>query len=155
MYKQELPLLFPDDEAVASVAGRFFDPFEYLSLRHRDGLLKTEFTTPIGKLAYQVPCHLRVQNLGQKTKDILSLVPDTDIQPIERCSGHDGTYGVKTRFRDAAEKIARPVARAVERAEPDWFTSDCPMAGEQVAGLTANPVRYAHPIELLKMAYGL
>ena len=95
MFKQELPLMFPDDPAVALVRDNIFDPFEYLALRHKAGELRTDFKRSLGKIAYHVACHLRVQNLGLKTRDILQLVPDTTVEPIERCSGHDGTYGVK------------------------------------------------------------
>jgi len=154
MYKQELPLLFPGDEDVAAVAAAFFDPFEYLYLRHRAGRLDTNFSTSLGKVAYQVPCHLRVQNIGLKTRDVLALVPDTQVEAIERCSGHDGTYGVKKRFRRASEKIARPVVRKVAQAAPDHFTSDCPMAGAQiVSGLEQG--EYVHPMSLLRRAYGI
>ncbi len=45
MYKQELPLLFPDDEDVIKVQKAFFDPFEYLHLRHKEDALKTDFKT--------------------------------------------------------------------------------------------------------------
>ncbi|HEX7605270.1 MAG TPA: heterodisulfide reductase-related iron-sulfur binding cluster, partial [Usitatibacter sp.] len=38
MFKQELPLMFPDDTDVRSVQAAMFDPFEYLVARHRDGL---------------------------------------------------------------------------------------------------------------------
>ena len=95
MFKQELPLMYPDDEQVKAVQQAFFDPFEYLHLRHKEGLLKTEFQTELGEVAYQVACHLRVQNIGIKTRDILSLIPNTNIHTQERCSGHDGTYAVK------------------------------------------------------------
>ncbi|HKL62773.1 MAG TPA: heterodisulfide reductase-related iron-sulfur binding cluster, partial [Woeseiaceae bacterium] len=71
MFKQELPLLFPDDEQVAKVRDAMFDPFEYLSIRNRAGKLKTDFSQPLGKVSYQVPCHLRVQNIGQKTREVL------------------------------------------------------------------------------------
>ncbi len=98
MFKQELPLMFPDDEqVVARSQARIFDPFEYLMLRHKDGKLKTDFKKPLGKVAYHVPCHQRVQNIGLKTRDVLQLVPDTTVEVIERCSGHDGTYAVKKR----------------------------------------------------------
>jgi glycerol-3-phosphate dehydrogenase subunit C len=153
MFKQELPLLFPDDDSVREVGEAFFDPFEYLNLRHRDGNLRTDFTTSLGKVAYQVPCHLRVQNIGLKTKSVLELIPDTQVDAIERCSGHDGTYGVKVRFRAASMKIARPVISRVEKSECDHFTSDCPMAGAQiVSGL--DGVKSEHPISLLRLAYG-
>ncbi|HJR72002.1 MAG TPA: heterodisulfide reductase-related iron-sulfur binding cluster [Gammaproteobacteria bacterium] len=155
MFKQELPLLFPDDERVQRVAQAFFDPFEYLMLRHREGLLKTDFAASLGKVSYQVPCHLRVQNIGLKTRDVLELVPDTTVQAIERCSGHDGTYGVKKEYAAVSRKIARPVARQVDGAAAQHFTSDCPMAAEQIATVAESEVAPTHPIELLRRAYGI
>jgi len=155
MFKQELPLLFPDDERVQRVAHAFFDPFEYLMLRHREGLLKTDFAASLGKVTYQVPCHLRVQNIGLKTRDVLQLVPDTTVQVIERCSGHDGTYGVKKEYAAVSRKIAGPVARQVDAAAAQHFTSDCPMAAEQIATVAEGEVEPTHPIELLRRAYGL
>ena len=80
---------------MAKVRDAMFDPFEYLMLRHRAGLLRTDFKRELGKISYHVACHLRVQNLGLKTRDVLQLVPETQVEPIERCSGHNGTYGVK------------------------------------------------------------
>lgn len=154
MFKQELPLLFPEDASIKRIAERIFDPFEYLMLRHKAGKLETEFSGSLGKISYQVPCHLRVQNIGLKTRDMLKLVPDTDIDVIERCSGHDGTYAVKTEFADTARKIARPVARRVDGGEFDHFTSDCPMAAEHIAQVSEGATA-THPITLLRKAYGL
>jgi len=154
MFKQELPLMFPDDTDVAKVRDAMFDPFEYLMLRHREGLLKTEFPNAIGKVSYQVPCHLRVQNIGLKTRDALQLVPGTEVEVIERCSGHDGTYGVKKRFRPMSKKIARPVVSKVDRAESDHFVSDCPMAAEQIARDTEKHTAN-NPMSLLRKAYGI
>ena len=155
MFKQELPLMFPDDAGVRRVANRIFDPFEYLMLRHRAGLLRTDFKRSLGKVSYHVPCHLRVQNIGLKTRDLLRLVPDTTVEPIERCSGHDGTYGVKKEFRAASMKIGRPVMQRIESAAADHYASDCPMAGEQIASGLATPREPEHPLRLLRLAYGL
>src|SRR6266446_2842756 len=91
MFKNELPLLFPDDAEVKEVSEAMFDPFEYFLLRKRDGLLKTDFKTALGKVSYHVPCHSRVQNMGQKTRETLQLIPGTTLNTVERCSGHDGT----------------------------------------------------------------
>jgi glycerol-3-phosphate dehydrogenase subunit C len=154
MFKQELPLLFPDDEQVRAVAHAFFDPFEYLMLRHREGLLDTSFEQSLGEVSYQVPCHLRVQNIGLKTRDVLQLVPDTRVKTIERCSGHDGTYAVKKEFHDIARKIARPVVRQVESADADHFTSDCPMAAAHIATVSDTTIA-EHPLALLRKAYGI
>ncbi|GIX30339.1 MAG: ferredoxin [Porticoccaceae bacterium] len=154
MFKQELPLLLPDDPDVKKVAERTFDPFEYLWLRHKAGLLKTDFKNPLGDVSYQVACHLRVQNIGLKTRDVLKLVPGTEVFPIERCSGHDGTYAVRTESHDASVRIARPVARQVAERKPDHFASDCPMAATQIAHV-AGSVLPEHPMSLLRRAYGI
>ncbi|MGD8511529.1 MAG: heterodisulfide reductase-related iron-sulfur binding cluster, partial [Gammaproteobacteria bacterium] len=155
MFKQELPLMFPDDEQVRKVGEAIFDPFEYLMLRHKHDKLRTDFKRSLGKVAYQVPCHLRVQNIGLKTRDCLKLVPDTEIETIERCSGHDGTYAVKSEFHDASVKIARPVVGKVKSSGCDHFTSDCPMAGDQIAHGVGADLKSTHPMSLLRHAYGV
>ncbi len=155
MFRQELPLMFPDDAAVQKVKGAIFDPFEYLMLRHKDGLLDTDFKIPLGKVAYHAACHQRVQNIGRKTFDILSLVPDTEVAIIERCSGHDGTYAVKSEHRAAALKIVRPVARKVDELDCNHYGSDCPMAGHHIANSLKSGKQPEHPLTLLRKAYGL
>jgi Fe-S oxidoreductase len=154
MFKQELPLMFPDDPDVAKVRDAMFDPFEYLMLRHKDGKLKTEFRNSLGKVSYQVPCHLRVQNIGLKTRDTLQLVPDTTVDVIERCSGHDGTYAVKKEFHEASKKIARTVVNKLKRADADHFASDCPMAAEQIVQ-DLDDHEANNPMSLLRKAYGI
>ena len=155
MFKQELPLLFPDDADVLKVANAFYDPFEYLAQRNKEGLLRTDFKTGVGKVSYHVACHQRVQNIGPKTRDVLSLIPDIEIQTIERCSGHDGTYGVKEETYDLAVKIGRPVANRVKKEEPDHFTSDCPIAGHHISNILGDDSGPTHPMSLLRMAYGV
>lgn len=154
MYKQELPLMFPDDEQVATVQKHFFDPFEYLMLRHKANLIDTEFPQPLGAVAYHVACHQRVQNFGMKTREFLKLIPDTEVTAIERCSGHDGTYAVKAETYEKAKKISRPVVRKVAEAKADAFGSDCPMAGRLIAdGLDEGDAE--HPISMVKRAYAI
>jgi Fe-S oxidoreductase len=155
MFKQELPLMYPEDADVQRVAGHMFDPFEYLMLRHAAGLLRTDFAAPLGKVSYHVPCHLRVQNLGLKTRDVLKLIPGTSVEVIERCSGHNGTYGVKQEYRAASVKIGRPVAQRVEAAKADHYSSDCPMAGHQIESILADKREPQHPLQLLRLAYGI
>ena len=155
MFKQELPLLFPEDADVRKVRDAFFDPFEYLMLRHKENKLNTNFKNSLGKIAYHVPCHQRVQNIGLKTRDVLSLVPDTTIEVIERCSGHDGTYAVKSECHDISVKICRPVVNKVKQAEVDHYISDCPMAGDQIQLGMGNGSSAESPFSLLRHAYGL
>ncbi|MHB1292178.1 MAG: heterodisulfide reductase-related iron-sulfur binding cluster, partial [Sulfuricella sp.] len=155
MFKQELPLMFPDDADVQKVKEAFYDPFEYLMLRHKEGKLKTDFKQPLGKVAYHAACHQRVQNIGQKTREALSLVPDTQVEIIERCSGHDGTYAVKKEFHAFAMKIVKPVVERVKKAEAAHYGSDCAMAGHHIENGLKDGSAPEHPITLLRKAYGI
>jgi glycerol-3-phosphate dehydrogenase subunit C len=132
-----------------------FDPFEYLMLRHKAGKLRTDFKTPLGKVSYQVPCHLRVQNIGLKTRDMLQLVPDTTVEAIERCSGPRrhlcGEEGIP---RDLGED--RPAGgepgregrgRSLRQRLPDGRRPDRARA--------QGRHRANHPADLLRMAYGI
>ena len=155
MFRQELPLMFPDDEDVQLVKRHLFDPFEYLWQRHQAGLLDLEFANPLGKIAYHAPCHQRVQNIGPKTRDVLKLVAGTEIEIVERCSGHDGTYGVKKASYAISRKIAKPVETRVKQAEAAHFASDCPMAAAHVAHGIGDSPHAESPISLLRHAYGI
>jgi Fe-S oxidoreductase len=163
MYKHELPLMFPEDADTRAVSEAFWDPFEYFVARNRDGLLKTDFGTPLGNVSYHVPCHARVQNIGRKTSDLLSLVPETKVTVIERCSGHAGTFGVKKEFHAMSMKIGTPVFKQMAQGGPDFISSDCQLAGHHIAqgikekqlGSTEGGPPLAHPLTLLRRAYGI
>ena len=168
MYKQELPLMYPDDPDTIAVRDALFDPFEYFVLRKKENLLKTDFKQPLGNVSYHIPCHSRVQNMGQKTREMLESVPGTKVSTVERCAGHDGTWGVKEEFFANSMKIGRPVFRQMaegpDGASPDFISSDCPIAGRHImqgmaeAGGEPGGKRHAeklHPLSLLRKAYGI
>jgi glycerol-3-phosphate dehydrogenase subunit C len=102
-----------------------------------------------------VPCHQRVQNIGLKTRDVLTLIPDTTIEPIERCSGHNGTYAVKREYHTVSMKIGRPVMNRVAALDADHYGSDCPMAGHQIENGLEGDKQPEHPLSLLRLAYGI
>jgi glycerol-3-phosphate dehydrogenase subunit C len=163
MFKQELPLMYPDDAEVQAVKKAMWDPFEYLMARKRDGLLKTDFKQPLGKISYQIPCHGRVQNIGKKTEEMLKMVPDTYVFTNERCSGHAGTFGVKKPTHEMAMKIGKPLFKKMadhpQGGLPDYISSDCPLGGHHIAqGFERNALgapTLKHPLSLIRMAYGL
>ena len=163
MFKQELPLIFPDDADTQAVKVAMWDPFEYFMARKRDGLLKFEFPKPLGNISYQIPCHGRVQNIGRKTEEMLKLIPETALNTIERCSGHAGTYGVKKQHHQMAMKIGKPVVKAMatmkDGSAPDFISSDCHLGGRHIAqGFEVSGVvvpTLAHPLTLVRTAYGL
>ncbi|WP_448506445.1 heterodisulfide reductase-related iron-sulfur binding cluster [Immundisolibacter sp.] len=155
MFKQELRLMFPGDADVQKVAARIFDPFEYLIARHKDGLLKTDFKQALGKIAYHPPCHLRVQNIGLKTREVFQLIPGTEVVAIERCAGHDGTYGVKVETHPLSMKIGTPVFNRVREIDPVHYASDCPIACKHIESGVGNGKPSEHPLQLLRLAYGI
>ncbi|MGR9107469.1 MAG: heterodisulfide reductase-related iron-sulfur binding cluster [Gammaproteobacteria bacterium] len=155
MFKQEIPLLFPEDEEVQAIRKRIFDPFEYLMLRHKEGKLDIRFQNSLGTVAYHVPCHQRVQNIGLKTRDVLSLVPGTSFEVIERCSGHDGSYGLKSQTHEIARKICRPVASKLQQIQADHFVSDCPLATHHIELCAEREPGGKSPFALLRYAYGI
>ena len=101
-----------------------------------------------------------MQNVGQKTREVLKWIPETSVNTVERCAGHDGTYGVKTEFFAASMKIGKPVFGQMAQTEPDYVISDCPIAGRWIQqGIdesgTPHHGRKEHPLTLVCMAYGL
>lgn len=137
-------------------------PFEYLVARHRDGLLKTDFKRALGRVSWHAPCHGRVQNIGRKTREMLEIVGqhvEVRLNVVERCSGHAGTYGVKTPTHPVAMKIGKPVFRSMAKDDPEVIASDCPLAGHHIAqgmAQAGTPAKgLQHPISLVRMAYGL
>jgi len=152
MLKHEYPVLL-DDEKARRLAERSFDLCEYLMRLHGEGRLKTDLKPIAQRIAYQLPCHLRAQNIGYKSRDLMQLIPGTRVQVIERCAGVDGTWGLKREYHDLSLKVAEKLFREIEQEPPDLVVSDCPLAGLQI--LQGTEKRPVHPIEVLARAYGL
>ena len=83
------------------------------------------------------------------------MIPDTKVSTIERCSGHDGTWGVKSEYFDTSMKIAKPVVKRLKEDDPDHVSSDCPIAARHLVQGMAEAREKQHPLTLLRMAYGL
>ena len=150
MLKQEYPRLLPGAETERVVA-RVHDLGQYLVKLHVEGKLEQSFATSLGRVAYHAPCHLRVQEIGFKARDLLRLVPGTTVEVLERCTGMDGTWGFKREFYDASLAVARPLLRDVDALDPDAVVPDCPLAALQIE--QARGRRVYHPVEALLAAY--
>lgn len=160
MFKQELPLMFPDDADVQAIKDAMWDPFEYLVARDKDGLLRKDFKQSLGTVSYHTPCHGRVQNIGKKTEEFLKLTPSITLNTVERCSGHSGLWGTRKQFHGMAMKIGKPVFKKMAEPAPDFISSDCQLAGHHIeqgiAQFSAGSKvpKNAHPITLVRIAYG-
>jgi glycerol-3-phosphate dehydrogenase subunit C len=149
--KNEYPHMLGTEQA-REVASRTYDICEYLMLRHKEGRLDTGFKSPAGRVAYHLPCHLRAQNIGYKSRDLMALIPGTEITMAERCSGVDGTWGFKKQYFDLSMNVALPLLREIDEARPDVTASDCPLACLQIEkGRGDKPL---HPIQIVRRAYG-
>jgi Fe-S oxidoreductase len=152
MLKQEYPWLLKS-EAANAVAAKTFDVCEYLMALHSQGKLDTRFVRGLGKIAYQMPCHLRAQNIGYKSRDLMQLIPDTTVRVFEKCAAIDGTWGLKDQYFDLSLKVAEPLLNGLREAAPDLTVSDCSLAGLQIQqGIRIKPL---HPVQVLEMGYGL
>ena len=109
----------------------------------------------VRKIAWHVPCHQRVQNIGPKTREVFQLIPDTTVETIERCSGHDGTYAIKRESHEFAVKIGRPVMSKVNESGCDHYTSDCPMAADHISTGVTSGKEPESPFTLIRAAYGI
>jgi glycerol-3-phosphate dehydrogenase subunit C len=152
MLKREYPWL-DDTEDARLVAAHTRDIFEYLHGLHAAGRLDTRFSRSLGEVTYHVPCHLRAQNIGLKSADVLRLVPGTTVNAIERCSAVDGTWGFKTQYYELSLKVAKPLFDAIDTAGGRTTATDCPLAALQIEQGTGRTPR--HPIQLLAEAYGM
>ena len=150
--KQEWPGLVGTDEA-RDVAAHVQDIGEFLAKERAAGRFTQALRVPQGKIAYHVPCHLRAQNIGAPFLGLLKAIPGTEVEPVERCSAFDGTWGMKAEYYDLSRKYAEKLVRALDEARADRLVSDCPLAGLNVTEALARvPV---HPVEVLRDAYGL
>jgi glycerol-3-phosphate dehydrogenase subunit C len=162
MLKFEWPLIVPGDQDVARLAKATYDISEYVVDIARNEGLAPGMKPIAGGITLHIACHARAQNMGQKAAEMLNLLPQADVQVIERCSGHGGAWGFKTPHFETAMKVGRPVARQARDAGKAFVTSECPLAGLHIRqGMDKlnpgddKPVLVDHPIQLLGRAYGI
>ncbi len=160
MLKFEWPLILPNDPAVKRLSEATRDITEYIvDIAKTEGL--ADGLSPLGgKVAVHLACHARAQNMGAKAAELMRLLPDPDVQVIERCSGHGGSWGVMRENFEVALKVGRPVARQIKKDAPQFYVSECPLAGMHIAqGIERVdgevPETAAHPVVLFARAYGI
>ena len=137
-FKREYPYLLKSD-AANTIADHTYDICEYLMMLHRDGRLSTDFHETTRTIAYQIPCHLRDQNIGFKSRDLMKLT-GARVSVIERCSGHDGSWGIKSEYFDMSMNMASRLGKKIQETEPDLIASDCPLSALQITQDTGKPV---------------
>ncbi|MCA6251339.1 MAG: glycerol-3-phosphate dehydrogenase, partial [Phenylobacterium sp.] len=163
MMKFEWPLILPENAAVAKLGAATRDICQYIVDLNRDLGLAPGLTPVEGGITVHHSCHARAQNMGARSADMLKLIPDTQVEIVERCSGHGGTFGVMKSTRPLAVKVGRPTARQVAQKGSAELCSDCPLACKHIGQLLADEEatasgpqpRQSHPIEIFARAYGV
>ena len=153
MLKKEYPFLLPGEDS-STVSAHTYDICEYLMVKlQKEQQLNTSFPQSLGHIAYHFPCHLKVLNIGYKSRDLLQLVPATQIKTIERCSGMDGTWGMKKEYHRLSLEIAQPLIKEIKDSAFDLVVTDCSLSALQIQQLIGS--KPIHPIQALHKAYGL
>ncbi len=152
MLKKEVPELLGTPEA-RLVASHVVDLMQLLDQRRRKKTLATDFTSPLGRIAYHAACHLRAQKIGAPGARVLGLIPDTEVRIIEECSAVDGTWGMKSQFYELGRRYAQRLVNGVSGADAGWVVTDCQLSARRIS--QENAVGVLHPVEVLAHAYGL
>jgi glycerol-3-phosphate dehydrogenase subunit C len=173
MMKFEWPLIVPENEDVKRLSAATRDITEYVvEIAKKEGL--ADGLQPLeGGVTVHIACHARAQNMGQKGAEMLRRIPDTEIQVIERCSGHGGSWGIMKENFEVALKVGKPAARKVAEQLAEQanrkvggqagghVVSECPLARDHLLQgaerLSDQPLKSStaqHPIELMARSYG-
>jgi glycerol-3-phosphate dehydrogenase subunit C len=150
MIRVEYPRLLGTEDA-KKVAAQTMDPMEFLAGLASKGKLNKDFKTGAGTISYHMPCHLRAQNVGYKTRDVLSLLPETTVRVVEECSGHDGTWSMKKENFEQSLKWGSRTFQAMAEGDPKTTCSDCPLAAIQIE--QGNGRRPLNPMQILARSY--
>ncbi|HEX9593559.1 MAG TPA: anaerobic glycerol-3-phosphate dehydrogenase subunit C [bacterium] len=150
-FKKEYPDLLGTPEA-ARLSENTLDLFEFLFTLKQAGTLDRDFSRPMGTIAYHIPCHLRDQNIGFRSRDIMKLIPETQVRLIDKCSGHDGTWSMKRENFAFSMKIGQKLFDSIGESEPDIVASDCPLSCLQIHQGTGR--KAYHPAQVVAAAYG-
>jgi Fe-S oxidoreductase len=158
MIREEYPELLDDpaDPALAAAAKRVAeatrDLGEFLFQQRQAGSFKEDFqSTPGGTVAYHAPCHLRMQNVGFRGRDLMRRIPGVKPKLVAECCGHDGTWAMKKEFFDLAMKNGQKAFDGMKEAEADVWATECPLAALQFKQATGREP--LHPVEVLDRAY--
>ena len=148
--RAEYPNLLAGDE-VKEFAAAVVDPHELLFELHRAGKFNRDFRSTPGTIAYHVPCHLKAQDIGFRSRDLMRQIPGVEVVTVDACTAHDGTWAMKKEFFELSMKWGEKAFNGMREAEREVMATDCPLAAMQIEQATG--VHPLHPLEVLARAY--
>ena len=154
MLRREYPHLVAegDRSAAQELASAVMDPSEFLWSIREEARFNTKFeSSPGERVSYHAPCHLRAQAIGFRSRDLLKKIPGLQLQMVQECCGHNGTFAMTVAGFEPSRRIGQKAFDAMkEGGAPIWAT-DCPLAAiqfQQHAG-----IKPLHPMSILARAY--
>ena len=158
--KREAFKFIPDlvlRQQAEELAKATFDLHEYLAALKKAGKFNQEFKSSPQNIAYHVPCHLKAQSIGLKSRDIMRLIPNTKIKPIVQCCGHDGSFAMKKEFFESSLEVGSSLFTALESivkaSQESVVATDCPLAAIQIGQAMHLEQLPMHPVQVLEKAY--
>lgn len=150
MMRREYPTLLGGEDARA-VAAAVADTNELLFQLRRQGVFNHDFRSSPRSVAYHVPCHLKAQGIGLRSRDLMRTIPETEVVTVDACTGHDGTWAMKKEFFALSMEVGARTFNALREAGAQIMATDCPLAAVQIEQATGtHPL---HPLEVLARAY--
>ncbi|MGH7906529.1 MAG: heterodisulfide reductase-related iron-sulfur binding cluster, partial [Candidatus Binataceae bacterium] len=134
-------------ELAAAVA----DTHEVLYELRRAGKFDRNFRSTPKSVAYHLPCHLKAQHIGMRSRDLIRSIPDTSVTTVDACSAHDGTWAMKREFFELSMKLGEKAFDGMRDAGANVMATDCQLAALQIEQATGT--RPLHPLEVLARAY--
>ena len=150
--KQEYQHILDDPDA-RLVAENTFEATEYLRRLHDAGQLNTNFRAIDATVVHHLPCHQRAIVEGNPAVDLLKLIPELSVVPVERgCSGMAGMFGVYEKNYWKSLKIGHELIREVRNPAYLAGTTECSTCRMQMEQGAGKPT--IHPVKILALAYG-
>jgi len=146
----EYPNLLDSPEA-REVAAAVADPHELLYELRRAGKFNRDFRSTPGTVAYHLPCHLKAQNIGFRSRDLMRQIPGAEVTTVDACTAHDGTWAMKKEFFELSMKWGEKAFARMRDAGANVAATDCPLAAIQIEQATG--IHPLNPAEILARAY--
>ena len=154
MLRQEYGHYATDKAAAERIMAATVDPCEYLMRLYKAKKITFDFSVSVGTTyTYHLPCHLRVQNVGFNSRDLLKLIPGLEVTMVQQCSGHDGSWSSKKEYYEISLDVGKKLFKAIESNKPAPVAGDCTLAHLHIEEGTGE--RAMHPIEVIYQAMGL
>lgn len=133
-----------DDSKIDIIKDKFIHISDFINkYRSRLQIKQTD-----KKLAYHMPCHLKLQNSSNSSLEMLSSIDGVDVEDLaSHCCGIAGSWGISAKNYPLSVEIASPMINKLNASKADTGVTDCPTCRMQMEHLSSKKIK--HPVEVL------